>query len=660
VNRFRSLVLIAALVIAPAPMSAQQDPGAQQCTAAQAEAASATDHSPAAESLTRGNELLDRGTAAEALDAFEKSERLAHEADRPDLALRAMVSAARAAVEAKDHDDASSHLERASEQVDAIESPRERAALRIHLARSWSLFGQRHAQVQRTARTRGAQLLHDAAADAEAAGDERLRSYALGYLAAYYEEEGRLEEALILTRRALFAAQQADAPDAAYRWNWQIGRLQFAAGDRAAALTSYRRAVTALADIRAQLATSAEGATAFRTSVKPLYIGLVELLLARSGEAQGEDQQALLAEARSTLEDLKAAELRDYFRDPCLDVQRKASPDVVPHTLVVYPVALPDRLELIVGESGRLERYTVPVDAETFTAEILEFRNLLEKRTTRQYLRPARTLYDWLIRPLEPALEGREIDTLVFVPEGLLRTVPLAALQDRESKQYLIERYPLAIAPSLTLTDPRPIDRGSVRLLAAGISEAVQGYPALEAVTQEMAVVGGSFPGEQLMNGSFSAARFESEVTGHPFSIVHIASHGEFSADSAESYVLTYDGKISMDQLAEWVATTRFRTKHPLELLALSACQTAAGDERAALGLAGLAVRAGARSALATLWSVHDQASAELISEFYTQLRNPKRSRADALQIAQVKVMRMHRFRHAGYWSPFILINSWL
>jgi CHAT domain-containing protein len=660
VNLSRSLALLAALVIAPAAMSAQRDPGAQHCTAAQAEAASAVDHSQAAKALTRGNELLARGTAAEALEAFEESERLARDANRPDLEMRAMASTARAAVEAKSHDDASSHLERTSEQIDAIESLHERAGLRIHLARSWSLFGRRHAQAQRTARTRGAQLLHNAAADAEATSDERLRSYALGYLAAYYEEEGRHEEALVLTRRALFAAQQADAPDAAYRWIWQIGRLQLATGNRAAALASYRRAVTALADIRAQLATDAEGATAFRTSVKPLYTGLVDLLLTRSSEVQGEDQQALLIEARGVLEDLKAAELRDYFRDPCLDVQRKASPDVVPRTLVVYPVALPDRLELIVGESGRLERYTVPVNAETFTAEVLKFRNLLEKRTTRQYLRPARTLYDWLIRPLEPALQGREIDTLVFVPEGLLRTVPLAALQDRESKQYLIERYPLAIAPSLTLTDPRPINRGSVRLLAAGISESVQGYPALEAVAQELAVVGDSFPGERLINGSFNAARFEGEITGQPFGIVHIASHGEFSADSAESFVLTYDGKISMDQLAEWVATTRFRTEHPLELLTLSACQTAAGDERAALGLAGLAVRAGARSALATLWSVHDRASAELVSEFYTQLRDPKRSRAQALQIAQVKVMRMHRFRHAGYWSPFLLINSWL
>jgi CHAT domain-containing protein len=162
------------------------------------------------------------------------------------------------------------------------------------------------------------------------------------------------------------------------------------------------------------------------------------------------------------------------------------------------------------------------------------------------------------------------------------------------------------------------------------------------------------------MNESFRAARFESEVTEHPFEIIHIASHGEFSADSAESYVLTYDGKMSMDQLADWVATTRFRTEHPLELLVLSACETASGDERAALGLAGVALRAGARSALATLWAVQDRASAELISEFYTQLRDPTRSRADALRAAQVKIMRKHHFRHPGYWSPFVLISSWL
>jgi len=115
-----------------------------------------------------------------------------------------------------------------------------------------------------------------------------------------------------------------------------------------------------------------------------------------------------------------------------------------------------------------------------------------------------------------------------------------------------------------------------------------------------------------------------------------------------------------MDRLADLVATTRFRDEEPLELLTLSACRTAAGDDRAALGLAGVALRAGARSALATLWSVNDQASADLVSEFYAQLADPAVSRAQALQRAQVEMLHMHHYRHPSYWSAFVLISSWL
>jgi CHAT domain-containing protein len=269
-------------------------------------------------------------------------------------------------------------------------------------------------------------------------------------------------------------------------------------------------------------------------------------------------------------------------------------------------------------------------------------------------------LYDWLIRPLEPALSGREVRALVFVPGGALRTVPMAALRDRESGEFLIEKYPLAIAPGLTLTEPRPIDRERVQLLAAGITEPVQGFPGLENVGREIEAVGAVFPGRRLVDADFVADRFELEMAERPFGIVHIASHGEFSADISRSYLLAYDEKVSMDQLAGMVATTRFREQQPLELLALSACRTAAGDDRAALGLAGVALRAGARSAIATLWSVNDQATTDLVSEFYAQLAEPGLSRAQALQRAQVKLLGMHHYRHPGYWSAFLLISSWL
>lgn len=97
-----------------------------------------------------------------------------------------------------------------------------------------------------------------------------------------------------------------------------------------------------------------------------------------------------------------------------------------------------------------------------------------------------------------------------------------------------------------------------------------------------------------------------------------------------------------------------------MELLTLSACQTAAGDDRAALGLAGVAVKAGARSALATLWFINDQATALLITEFYHQLRDPDLSKAKALQRAQLILLNDRRYQHPGYWSPFLLIGNWL
>ena len=275
-------------------------------------------------------------------------------------------------------------------------------------------------------------------------------------------------------------------------------------------------------------------------------------------------------------------------------------------------------------------------------------------------MRHAHTLYDWLIRPIEPLLREHEPNALVFVPDGPLRTIPFAALRDRESGSYLIEQYPIAIVPSLTLTDPRPIQRGQIRALAAGLSEAVAGFPALAYVEEEIDALGKVFPSQQLLNDQFELDHFQQEIENSPFGIVHIASHAEISEDSSESFLLAYDGRLSMDRLAEMVGTTRFRKEQPLELLTLSACETAADNQRAALGLAGIALRAGARSALATLWSVNDQSSAELIIEFYEQLGKPGVSRAEALRRGQLKLLGQRGYRHPAFWSPFVMISSWL
>jgi len=217
----------------------------------------------------------------------------------------------------------------------------------------------------------------------------------------------------------------------------------------------------------------------------------------------------------------------------------------------------------------------------------------------------------------------------------------------------------VATTPGLTLTDPRPLPRRNVQLLAAGLTESVQGFPPLPDVAGEISRLDALYDGAVLENASFTLSNVEKELDSTPYTIVHVASHGEFESDVKDTFVLTYDGKMSMDRLQGYMSSTTYRDK-PVELLTLSACQTAAGDDKAALGLGGVAVKAGARSAVATLWYINDQASSLLITNFYKNLKKPGMSKARALQQAQLTLLEDPRFRHPSYWGPFLLIGNWL
>ena len=161
------------------------------------------------------------------------------------------------------------------------------------------------------------------------------------------------------------------------------------------------------------------------------------------------------------------------------------------------------------------------------------------------------------------------------------------------------------------------------------------------------------------MNEEFLVSNLEEDMKEENFTIIHIASHGKFEKEAKDSFVLTYDQKLTMDHLRELIGLFQFR-RVPLDLLTLSACETAAGDAQSALGLAGVAVKAGARSALATLWFISDEASSKLINEFYVRLKKSSLSKAQALREAQVALLDHPIYRHPGYWAPFLLINNWL
>ncbi len=602
-----------------------------------------------------GNLYADQGNAPAARAAYEDSLHLARQVPAPALVATVRINIARLAVKAGDSRTAETRLTEAARQVETLPDSREKA---FHLLTLGQL---RHRLPSAAQRAQATQDFTAAAALARSLNDQRSLSYALGYQ-AQQQDASRSAEALALYRQAVFAAQQADAPELLYRWQWSIGRLLKQQSDPDGAILAYQQAVDHLQAIRPDFTPGQTGhADSFRASVGDAFTELADLLLQRAArQPTAAAREADLRAARDTMEALKTAEVRDYFRDECVTLLQSrtvALDQPSAHLAVLYPILLPDRLELLLSSSRGLQQVTVSVDRDAFTHAVREFRRYLEKRTSREYLPLAQQLYSWLIRPLQSDLDAQQIETLVIVPDDPLRTIPLAALHDGQG--FLIGRYAIAMTPGLTLTDLRPIQRHRTQLLLNGLTQAVQGFPALEHVQGELDAIHAAYGGKVLENEAFRLANVQRELKQTPYSVVHIASHGQFASDARNTFLLTFDDKLTLDRLERFMALGQYRAQ-PVELLTLSACQTAAGDDRAALGLAGVAVKAGARSALATLWFINDQASSLLVAEFYRQLQKPDLSKAQALQQAQLWLLADRRYQHPGYWAPFLLIGNWL
>ena len=612
-----------------------------------------------------GDLLVTQKRPDEALAAFVESGDLARQAGDGLLTAQALCNAAATAAEAGNAEKAEQLNGAALKETDRLADSHQKAFLLVTAARTDQEIKPADAGEADRLRLRARQAYQDAGEMAGALEDPRIETYALGYLGELYAQDKQYETALSLTRRAAFLAQQAGMPEALYRWEWQTGRLLKEQGEPEAAIAAYRRAVQTLQPIRHDISLgygNARAQESFRQSLGPLFYELADLLLGQAdGEKDPDQEQRLLREARDNVEQLKSVELEDYLQDSCVNIMRaktKSVENLDPHAVVIYLIPLASRTEVLVSLATGIHRFTAEVGSDALTAEVREFRHQLETRTTNEYLTEARQLYDWLIRPAHDLLVTNRINTLVFVPDGALQTIPFAALQD--GNRFLIEEFAVAVSPALSLMEPHAIQRQNVRMLVGGLSDSVQGFPSLNFVPTELKNIEPVYPSESMLNGAFVMPALREKLTDEQFTIVHIASHGQFNSDAHKTFVLTYDGKLTLNSLEALIRPSQYRGK-PVELLVLSACQTASGDDRAALGLAGVAVKAGARSALASLWSVNDQSTTALISGFYHELKEaPGISKAQALQAAQIQMLGDRRYRHPCYWAPYLIIGNWL
>jgi CHAT domain-containing protein len=503
-----------------------------------------------------------------------------------------------------------------------------------------------------------AQLLADTIQQTKTLNDSRAESLALGTLGKLYEQTQQWSEAQRLTQQALILAGRTNASDIAYSLQWQLARVLTQIGDIEGAIAANQQAFDILQSLRSDLiAMNPDVRFSFQEQIEPIYRHLVSLLL------QSPSQEHL-KQARNVLESLQLAELENFFRIACLNAKVEQIDTVIEKddrtAAVIYPIILPDRLAVIVSLPGQpLSQYSTALSQSAVEKTISELRTTMSPALpNRIRLRLSQAVYDWLIRPVEAQLAERGIETLVFVLDGVLRNVPMAALHD--GQQYLIEKYSVALAPGLQLLEPRSLKQLQLRSLTGGLSEERQGFSALPAVVQEVEQIKTKIPSEVLLNETFTRAALENQIQSLPVAVVHLATHGQFSSKPEDTFLLTWDGRLNVNSLSQILKTREEKNSQPIELLVLSACQTATGDKRAALGLAGLAVRSGVRSTIATLWSVNDQSTSEAIVEFYRYLIQSDGNRAEALRQAQLSLLKQKKYQHPYYWAPFVLLGNWL
>lgn len=598
--------------------------------------------------------LLSLGNVLRALQRPEAAiatyRQAAETAIEPLLQVQAQLNQLSLAIDTAPGTDISSLVEGIAAQIENLPPSRASIYARINFAESL-----RQRQSPDRAIAAG---LATAIRQARELDDRTAESYAVGTLGKLYETAGQWQDAQHLTERALSIAEGLYAPEMTARWQWQLARLLRQQGRTQQAIAVYTQAIETLQSLRRDWATiDADTQFFFSEEIEPLYREAIALWL-NDNPTQGQLQRA-----KETIAALQRVELENFFREACWEGYAPSIDDVDDGAAVFYPIVLP-----AVGEERLAAIVSLP-DSPLFYYEtrhpVGEIAATLDR--FKLYLNPvffdedrqqvSEQLYDWLIRPADAQLQEHHIQTLVFSLDSLLQNIPMTALFDGE--RYSIEKYSIAIAPGARLLDPDPLSADRPEVLLGGLSKARQGFPPLPAVLAETRGIAEFLPSVVLLDSDFTADRLQAEIARFPYPIVHLSTHGQFSSQAANTFLLTWDDRLGAKDLDRWLAGRSF--DFPIELLVLSACQTATGDRRAALGLAGLAVRSGARSTVGTLWQVGDASTARLMLQFYQQLaRHPGMSKAEALRSAQRSLLQDPQFRHPFFWSPYVLVGNWL
>ncbi|MCP4700262.1 MAG: CHAT domain-containing protein [Gammaproteobacteria bacterium] len=517
----------------------------------------------------------------------------------------------------------------------------------------------------------------------------RLMSYGKAYLGRLYRRDN-LEKAIESTREAVFIAQEK-AKDLLYRWERQLGYLLAKKGDLKMARIVYTQAIDHLEALRSRLRTAHYYGKPvnYRDSAEAqTYLEAVDFLL-RQADNSKNNRQEYLYQALDTMERFKRSEVEEYFQSKCT-ISKKEKIDLKENyrsagkAAIVYPIVFPDRVELLLRLPDRpIMQRKMPIGYNELYKNIKSLVRTLDPRrpgSDKKTKKISKYFYDNLIGPLMPeinaAKETGHVDILIIVPDDIIRLIPFAGLYD--GKRYLLEKIPLAMTTAVILTEFEERDwLTETPVLAGKLSVQVEKkFPPLRLAHVEVdGIPDKGYRTDVLGDSEFIEKKVKQKLDDKRYDVVHLATHGQVKPEYKESFILLYEKHLQLEAIENLMKTGDYQGK-PVELLVLSACETSVGNAKAALGMAGLTVKAGARSTVAGLRRIGEQATCYLMRTFYRELRKPGASAAQALQTAQLKLLGNERetywdecdsisrhagdYRHPAYWSPFMLIGNWL
>jgi len=486
--------------------------------------------------------------------------------------------------------------------------------------------------------------------------NETIVSYARGYYGHYALKQKKFSKAVEETRKAIVALEEYNRPGLSYQWYLQSGRAYKGLKKTLEAMRHYNQAIMHLKNLRQNMSfMNAEDG--YHKMVKPVFKEMFELIISKA--IIDSDMIDLAIQA---MDNLKSTEIEKYFFDDCMTFEKVHNQLSIntfpPKTLLLYPVALKDKLILMIITSNHREVLTVPV----------KYRQL--KKTIRSYVQQVQNpyesmdaikqksarIYEWLIRPIEEAMRHHmaDIEAFIIAPDDLLRVLPFDTLYD--GNRFLIEKYPTGLIFALSLTNMAHFNDSFSKALMAGLSE--EARPRLPFVKKEIEKMKVFMPNSDiLLDKKFTSDTLGQCLKKQNYRYLVFATHSRFKSDSNKSKIEMYNTSLSISEFQ--ILLNNIDPLYGVDMISLNACETACGDSNAFLGMAGVALNSGARSVTASLWAIEDQAGYLIINSFYDGVINGKLTKARAMQKAKMNLIKSQAHKHPAYWGTTVLIGNW-